>query len=57
MPHIEGYADFIVESLRVKLGYSENDSSHDSEVFEKLTAGEKISKSKHLNTTKGETNE
>ena len=48
MPHIEGYADFIVESVREKLGYSPDDSSHDDEVLQKLTSGEKLSKSKHL---------
>ncbi|AKQ08422.1 hypothetical protein PQE66_gp107 [Bacillus phage PBC2] len=48
MPHIDGYADFLVEDIRVNLGYDAKDSSHDDEVLAKLTAGEKISKSKHL---------
>lgn len=48
MPHIEGYADFLVEATRKKLGFDSNDSAHDSEVLRKLQAGEKLSKSKHL---------
>lgn len=48
MAHIEGYADFIVEGVREQLGYKLDDSSHDDEVLEKLTLGEKISKSKHF---------
>lgn len=48
MPHIDGYADFLVEDVRVKLGYDAKDNSHDDEVLTKLTAGEKLSKSKHL---------
>lgn len=48
MAHIEGYADFIVESIREQLGYDSDDNSHDDEVLAKLTSGEKISKSKHL---------
>ena len=48
MPHIDGYADFLVEDVRVQLGYDAKDNSHDDEVLAKLTAGEKISKSKHL---------
>lgn len=49
MPHIEGYADFIVEGIREQLGYKPDDDTHDDEVLAKLTSGEKISKSKHLN--------
>lgn len=48
MPHIEGYADFIVEGVREQLGYHAEDASHDEEVLKRLTSGEKISKSKHL---------
>jgi hypothetical protein len=48
MAHIDGYADFLVEMTREKLGYDADDSSHDDEVLAKLTAGEKLSKSKHL---------
>lgn len=48
MAHIEGYADFLVEITREKLGYDANDSSHDNEVLEKLQSGEKLSKSKHI---------
>ncbi|UUV46028.1 hypothetical protein [Bacillus phage vB_BanS-Thrax1] len=48
MPHIDGYADFLVEDVRVQLGYDAKDNSHDDEVLAKLTAGEKLSKSKHL---------
>lgn len=48
MAHIEGYADFLVEMIREQLGYDENDNSHDEEVLAKLTAGEKLSKSKHI---------
>jgi hypothetical protein len=49
IPHIEGYADFIVETIRENLGYDAKDSSHDEEVLKKLQSGEKLSKSKHLN--------
>jgi len=52
MPHIDGYADFLVEDVRVNLGYDAKDNSHDDEVLAKLTAGEKISKSKHLKPKK-----
>ena len=52
MPHIDGYADFLVEDIRVNLGYDAKDSSHDDEVLAKLTAGEKLSKSKHLKPQK-----
>lgn len=52
MAHIDGYADFLVEDIRVKLGYDAKDNSHDDEVLAKLTAGEKISKSKHLKVGK-----
>lgn len=52
MAHIDGYSDFLVEDVRVKLGYDAKDSSHDDEVLAKLTAGEKISKSKHLKQPK-----
>lgn len=48
MPHIEGYADFIVEGVRERLGYHADDNSHDEEVLKQLTSGEKISKSKHF---------
>lgn len=48
MPHIEGYADFLVEITREKLGYDADDNSHDDEVLTKLQAGEKLSKSKHM---------
>lgn len=48
MTHIEGYADFIVEITREKLGYNADDSSHDDEVLLKLQSGEKLSKSKHV---------
>lgn len=48
MPHIEGYADFIVEGVREQLGYHAEDASHDEEVLKRLTSGEKISKSKHF---------
>ncbi|UUV46544.1 hypothetical protein [Bacillus phage vB_BanS-Thrax3] len=54
MPHIDGYADFLVEDIRVQLGYDAKDSSHDDEVLAKLTAGEKLSKSKHLTQAKKE---
>lgn len=37
MPHIEGYADYIVEITRERLGYSADDSSHDDEVLKKTT--------------------
>lgn len=49
MAYIEGYADWIVESIREQLGYDANDNSHDDEVIKKLTSGEKLSKSKHIN--------
>ncbi|QIW89787.1 hypothetical protein PQE71_gp105 [Bacillus phage Izhevsk] len=52
MAHIDGYADFLVEDVRAKLGYDAKDSSHDDEVLARLTAGEKISKSKHLKQPK-----
>jgi hypothetical protein len=48
MPYIDGYADFLVEMTREKLGYDAEDNSHDDEVLAKLQAGEKLSKSKHL---------
>jgi hypothetical protein len=48
MAHIEGYADFLVETIREQLGYNADDNSHDDEVLAKLTAGEKLSKSKHI---------
>lgn len=48
MAHIDGYADFLVEDVRVKLGYDAKDNTHDDEVLARLTVGEKISKSKHL---------
>ncbi|UGO46172.1 hypothetical protein PQE74_gp089 [Bacillus phage vB_BanS_Chewbecca] len=52
MAHIDGYADFLVEDVRVQLGYDAKDNTHDDEVLAKLTAGEKISKSKHLKQPK-----
>lgn len=48
MAHIDGYADFIVETIREKLGYDAQDDSHDDEVLKKLQSGEKLSKSKYL---------
>lgn len=39
------YADYIIEAARVKLGYDENDDSHDDEVIKFLKSGEKMSKS------------
>jgi hypothetical protein len=48
MAHIEGYADYIVESIRERLGYEHDDSRHDEEVLKVLQSGEKLSKSKHL---------
>jgi hypothetical protein len=48
MQHIEGYANFLVEAVRVSLGLTQDDPSRDSEVLKRLTAGEKLSKSKHL---------
>lgn len=48
MPHIEGYADYLVEMTREKLGYNLDDNTHDDEVLAKLKSGEKLSKSKHM---------
>ena len=45
---ISGYAPYIVEFAREKLGYDADDESHDDEVLEYLQSGEKISKSKHM---------
>lgn len=47
-PHIEGYANYMVEMTRENLGYDANDDNHDDEVLAKLTRGEKLSKSKHV---------
>jgi hypothetical protein len=47
-PHIEGYANYVVEMIRELLGYDANDDSHDDKVLERLQAGEKLSKSKHM---------
>lgn len=44
----KGYALWLIESVRVKLGYDINDSSHDKEVIKYLQSGEKLSKSKHM---------
>ncbi|GLO66210.1 hypothetical protein [Oceanobacillus kimchii] len=52
MSQIDGYADYLVESIREQLGYEFNDSSHDDEVLKKLQSGEKLSKSKHLSFKK-----
>lgn len=39
------YADFIMQTIRKKLGYDEEDKSHDDEVIAYLQSGEKMSKS------------
>lgn len=39
------YADFIMQTIRKKLGYDEEDQSHDDEVIAYLQSGEKMSKS------------
>jgi hypothetical protein len=57
MSHIDGYADYLVETIRKQLGYDSSDNSHDDKVLSKLQSGEKLSKSKHLNAQqKGELN-
>lgn len=44
----KGYSSWLIEGVRIKLGYSADDSSHDKEVVEYLRSGEKLSKSKHM---------
>ena len=45
---VEGYAPWIIETIRKKLGYATTDDSHDNEVKKYLESGEKLSKSKHM---------
>ena len=45
---VEGYAPWLVEAIRVRLGYDPDDDTHDQEVLEYLQSGEKLSKSKHM---------
>lgn len=45
---LEGYAQYIVETVRETLGYDIDDESHDEEVLKYLERGEKLSKSKHV---------
>lgn len=40
-----GYSNLILEATRVKLGYQEDDESHDDEVIKHLQGGQKMSKS------------
>lgn len=40
-----GYANFIIETIREKLGYDADDNSHDDEVLKYLHSGTKMSKS------------
>jgi len=46
---LSGYAMYMIEIAREKLGYKSDDDSHDDEVLAYFNRGEKISKSKHLN--------
>lgn len=43
---LEGYAQWIIESIRTQMGYQAQDSSHDDEVAKYLASGSKMSKSK-----------
>lgn len=44
----KGYSLWLIESVRIKLGYSADDNTHDKEVIKYLHSGEKLSKSKHM---------
>lgn len=44
----QNYAMWMIESIREQLGYDIDDMTHDDEVYDYLTGGEKISKSKHM---------
>lgn len=46
--HIDGYANYVVEGIREQMGLDYDDSSQDDKVLERLQAGGKISKLKHL---------
>lgn len=42
------YADYLIEFARLAKGLEPTDSSKDKEIIKELQAGEKLSKSKHM---------
>lgn len=49
---VQGYADWLMETLREKKGLSPDDTSKDDEIVKDLQSGEKLSKSKHMSNEK-----